>query len=210
MPSSDEGPRPPRVTKRRAETRRRLLSAASETFADNGFGRTTVEDVCERAGYTRGAFYSNFASLDELFFTLSAERSAAVVEAIGAAVRLAIESDTRSLDAVMDAVVGALPVSREAHLLTLEFAAHALRHPEVATALAQDRHRLRQALVPILRLGLQALGIPFTDDSLDDLGRVVLATQEGMYLQELLEPGDPHLAALRRRALTAVLVGASA
>lgn len=207
MPALHESSPLPRVTKRRAETRRRLLSAASKTFAEKGFGRTTVEDVCERAGYTRGAFYSNFASLDELFFTLSAERSTAVVEAVGEAVRLAIESDARSLEAVMDAVIGALPVSRDAHLLNLEFAAHALRHPDVTAALAQDRRRLRQALVPVLRLGLQAVGIAFTDDSLDDLGRAVLATQEGLYQQELLEPADRHLPSLRRRALTAVLAG---
>ncbi len=210
MPASPDGSPVPRVTLRRAETRRRLLSAASVTFAENGFGRTTVEQVCERAGYTRGAFYSNFASLDELFFTLSSQRSAAVVEAVGEAVRLAIESDAHSLEAVMDAVVGALPISRDSHLLTLEFAVHALRHPDVAAALAQDRRRLRQALVPILRLGLQAVGIPFTHGGLDDLGRAVLAIQEGMYLQELLEPGDQHLPSLRRKALTAVLVGALA
>lgn len=205
MPASNDGSPTPRVTKRRAETRRRLLSAASAAFAENGFGRTTVEHVCDRAGYTRGAFYSNFGSLDELFFSLSAQRSAAVVEAVEAAVRRAIESDARSLDAVMDAVVGALPISRDSHLLALEFAAHALRHAEVAAALAADRRHLRQALVPVLRLGLQAAGIGFTEDSLDDLGRVVLATQEGLYQQELLEPGDQHLPSLRRKALAAAL-----
>ena len=57
---------PPRVTKRRAETRQRLLDAALLVFAEDGFGRVSVEDVCERAGYTRGAFYSNFSSLDEV------------------------------------------------------------------------------------------------------------------------------------------------
>lgn len=206
MPASPDGSPAPRVTKRRAETRRRLLFAAFEVFTENGFGRTTVDQVCERAGYTRGAFYSNFASLDELFFTLSAQRSTAVVEAVGVAVRLAIEADVRSLEAVMDAVVAALPISRDSHLLNLEFAAHALRHAEVAAALAQDRHRLRQALVPVLRLGLEAVGIEFTDDSLDDLGRAVLATQEGLYQQELLEPADQHLPSLRRKVLTAVLV----
>ena len=60
----------PRPTRRRAETRSRLLRAALEVFSEKGFGRTTVDDVCARAGYTRGAFYSNFVSLDELFLTV--------------------------------------------------------------------------------------------------------------------------------------------
>ena len=60
----------PRVTKRRAETRANLIEAAYRVFADKGFGQVRIDDVCAAAGYTRGAFYSNFATLDELFFAL--------------------------------------------------------------------------------------------------------------------------------------------
>ncbi|WP_231991276.1 TetR family transcriptional regulator [Mycobacterium ulcerans] len=45
---------PARVTKRRAETRARLVDAAFRVFADKGFGHVRIEDVCAAAGYTRG------------------------------------------------------------------------------------------------------------------------------------------------------------
>lgn len=61
---------PKGLTKRRPETLARLLDAALEVFAEAGFHGARIEDVCERAGYTRGAFYSNFKSKDELFFAL--------------------------------------------------------------------------------------------------------------------------------------------
>src|SRR4051812_43485372 len=48
-----------RVTKRRAETRARLLAAAFRVFAAKGYGPARIDDVCAEAGYTRGAFYSN-------------------------------------------------------------------------------------------------------------------------------------------------------
>src|ERR1700712_1490900 len=143
----------PRVSKRRAETRDKLLAAAADVFAERGFGRATVEEVCERAGFSRGAFYSNFDSLDELFFALYSDRGAAVVLAVGAAVAAAPAG--LSLDEVVDRVVGALPISRASHLLNLEFAAHALRHPQVGVALAHQRRALRDALLPILRIGLR-------------------------------------------------------
>ena len=188
------------MTKRRAETRDRLLAAAADVFSERGFGRATVEDVCERAGFSRGAFYSNFASLDELFFALYDDRGAAVVRAVGTAVAAA-PADL-SLDDVVDRVVAALPVSRESHLLNLEFAAHALRHPDVGAALADQRRALREALLPILRTGLRhsELGT----DQLEDVARAVMAVQDGMFLQELLEPDDPALPILRRRILTRV------
>jgi AcrR family transcriptional regulator len=45
---------------RRDLTRERLLEAAWKMFVKKGLAATSVEDIAEAAGYTRGAFYSNF------------------------------------------------------------------------------------------------------------------------------------------------------
>jgi AcrR family transcriptional regulator len=74
-----------RVTKRRAQTRARLLDAAFRVFAAKGFGAARIDDVCAAAGYTRGAFYSNFATLDELFFALYDERAAIIAAQVAEA-----------------------------------------------------------------------------------------------------------------------------
>lgn len=52
------------------QTRLRLLDAAQDIFMKKGFVATSVEDIAEAAGYTRGAFYSNFDSKPELFLEL--------------------------------------------------------------------------------------------------------------------------------------------
>lgn len=54
----------------RDQTRQRLLDAAQSIFLTKGFVAASVEDIAELAGYTRGAFYSNFASKSELFLQL--------------------------------------------------------------------------------------------------------------------------------------------
>lgn len=59
------------VTRSREKTRARLLDAAAQVFAEVGLDGASVEAVCERAGFTRGAFYSNFESKDELFLMLA-------------------------------------------------------------------------------------------------------------------------------------------
>ena len=53
-----------------ARTRAALVDAAGEVFLEQGFGGASVEEVCARAGFTRGAFYSNFASKEELLTEL--------------------------------------------------------------------------------------------------------------------------------------------
>ncbi|MBN9195289.1 MAG: helix-turn-helix transcriptional regulator [Microbacterium sp.] len=58
------------ATRSRENTRARLLDAAFEVFAEVGLDAASVEAICERAGFTRGAFYSNFDSKDELFLEL--------------------------------------------------------------------------------------------------------------------------------------------
>ena len=58
------------TTRRRAATRARLLNAAREVIAERGAGGATVEGIAERAGFTRGAFYSNYSDLDELIVDL--------------------------------------------------------------------------------------------------------------------------------------------
>jgi AcrR family transcriptional regulator len=54
----------------RDQTRERLLDAAQALFMAKGFVGASVEDIAQEAGYTRGAFYSNFDSKAELLVEL--------------------------------------------------------------------------------------------------------------------------------------------
>lgn len=58
------------VSARRRETRTRLLDAAAEVFSEAGIQGASVERICARADFSRGAFYSNFSSKEELFLEL--------------------------------------------------------------------------------------------------------------------------------------------
>ena len=55
---------------KQVETRKRLLDAAERVFLRRGLQGSSVEEIAAEAGYTRGAFYSNFKSKDELFVEL--------------------------------------------------------------------------------------------------------------------------------------------
>ncbi len=43
---------------------------------EHGYAQTTIEDLCAAAGYTRGAFYSNFRGKDDLVLALFDRHSA--------------------------------------------------------------------------------------------------------------------------------------
>ena len=57
-------------SERQAQTRQELLDAAARVFVRRGFQGCSVEEISAEAGYTRGAFYSNFKSKDEILVEL--------------------------------------------------------------------------------------------------------------------------------------------
>src|SRR4051812_40869579 len=78
-----------RRDERKQQTRAELVAAARAEFLTRGFHPASVEEIAERAGYSKGAVYSNFGSKDELFLAGLDEQYArglgAHVERMGAA-----------------------------------------------------------------------------------------------------------------------------
>lgn len=192
------------VTARRIETRERLLEAAYEAFSDTGFGRSTVEQVCERAGYTRGAFYSNFTSLDELFLAMWERKSTELL----AGVHHALDERApaiRSISDIVDRLVDVVPVDEVWYRITAEFTAHALRHPCLRRVMAAREAANSAALTPVLETLLNRIGRTIPDHA--GMGQALIAVNDGTAVQVLLEPGDA-LVRQRRNAMFTHVVAA--
>src|SRR3979490_2408556 len=101
----------PRVTKRRGETRPNLIEAAYRVFADKGFGQVRIDDVCAAAGYTRGAVYSNFDSLEEMVFTPYAESAPIIARQVAEA--LTADAINPGVEAVIERVTATLLLDRD-------------------------------------------------------------------------------------------------
>ncbi|WP_167458368.1 TetR/AcrR family transcriptional regulator [Mesorhizobium kowhaii] len=61
-----------RLTREQSQalTREKLLLSASEVVSRDGYSGATIERIAEEAGYSKGAFYSNFATKEEIFLQL--------------------------------------------------------------------------------------------------------------------------------------------
>lgn len=58
----------PRLTREQSQalTRERILEAAGDVVARDGYDGASVDRIAEAAGYSKGAFYSNFASKEDV------------------------------------------------------------------------------------------------------------------------------------------------
>src|ERR1700753_61883 len=54
----------------RDDTREKLFEAAARVFEQHGIGSASIETIAAAAGFSRGAFYSNFKSKDELIIAM--------------------------------------------------------------------------------------------------------------------------------------------
>lgn len=170
----------------RQETRTRLLAAAWDVFADRGFGASSVEDIAARAGFTRGAFYSNFADKDEIFLALMddrlARRVAEVTEVMTGSSPLDLFSDLRTWNAGIDEEPMWLP-------LMAEFRAHALRRESARVRLAERESALRRIYAKAIEAQFDAVGIA-PPAPVEDLALVVQALDHWLPVQRALDPDD--------------------
>ncbi len=209
-----------RPTRRRERTRARLLEAAFRVFAAKGFGRVSIEEVCEAAGYSRGAFYSNFATLDELFFALYRERAELIADQVAGALAAdaadAVDrggaaggsvGDGADLDAraAVDRVTEVLLLDVDWLLVKTDFLVHAARRPDVARTLLEHRARLRRAIADRLARSHAHTPLPAVLGDADAAAHAVVAAYDGVTTRLLLDKDVDGARAWLGRLLTALL-----
>jgi AcrR family transcriptional regulator len=123
---------------KKAQTRERLIAAAATVFAEKGFAATSLDEVADAAGLTKGAVYSNFENKEDLVAAVlkaHQDRQSGIRDVATAAATLEEQQ----------AVAGRLfsesvAQERDAFLLLLDFTAYALRNPAVYPGFL-ERHR---------------------------------------------------------------------
>jgi len=151
---------------RRQATRQRLLDAAFEVFGENGFHGTSIEMIAERADFTRGAFYSNFASKEELFFTMLEEGHARVFEQLEEGVEALAwpdpgpdgRLDPDVLTALLNGLLAGLPKEAAWFRIDAEFETLALRDPAIAERFIEMQHRFRDRVAQIIEQAVASIG----------------------------------------------------
>ncbi len=191
-------------TRSRERTRQRLLDAAAQVFAEVGLDAASVEAICDRAGFTRGAFYSNFETKDELFLELSGlvatERVAAVRSRVG---ELEQEGgfDLTPTDAfaIIEQVLDLSADDRLGVLLMSEIRIHALRNPDLAAAYLEQEAEMQRGVAQIVADIGRAKGIRFRVTA-DEAARIMLLVWEGAAVRAAM--GGVDAEELRRRTST--------
>ena len=144
----------PRALTRRqkqAETRSSLLRSAAKLFCRHGLEGASVEDVAQDAGYTKGAFYSNFKSKEELFLVMLDERFSERLDQLEAMLGSTADStEEQAHDTALD-FIRTFRDDEEWKRLYFEFVAYAMRNDDFREELATRHRALRARLAEMFR-----------------------------------------------------------
>jgi len=170
----------------RDDTRDKLFEAAARVFEQEGIAGTSIEAIAAEAGFTRGAFYSNFGSKDELIFAMLEDH---VEQSIRR--NMEILAQHRNLDDFIAALKtmdrgrqDPLTRSPLLHIEMILFVARAeKRRPELAKRLRARRKLIADIVEATLKDSAkgETLNPPW-------MASVVLALEDGFRLHRLIDP----------------------
>jgi AcrR family transcriptional regulator len=170
------------------DARRELLSAAAEVFSARGFHHASIDEVAERAGYSKGAVYWHFAGKDDLFLALIEEH---VDRPIREMVEL-LESAPADRDMAPEASRRFAEVLRAQHdwlLLDNEYWLRAMRDPQLRRRYATRQRELRATLGDALARRAETLGAGPLAVEPERIATAFMALSAGLAQQALVDPG---------------------
>jgi AcrR family transcriptional regulator len=180
--------RSPRQRLSRAEkkeqTRRRLLESAHAVIALKGYEGASIDEIAEDAGYSRGAFYSNFSGKQEIMSALINSGFDSDFDSVGA---MAAMEGLEEVEAAFREFAKQNSDDPENTLWSLEFQLAAVRHPELRADYSRQYNKLRDSVRSILVETMRSLG----HNDPEAAGRfadVVIVIVNGLSMTKLLYP----------------------
>ena len=169
-------------------TREQLVATARELFLRNGYAATSLSDVAETAGYSKGAVYSNFRSKDHLCLSvlddIRAEQLALLTDAVMRAERI----DDRL---AAFAAWGETHIGDEAWTtLEVEFLTRARHDDELRREITTRVEAVRGALAQLLEALAQELGAGLAMPA-DKAAMALLSLGIGLGIQRIADPAVP-------------------
>jgi AcrR family transcriptional regulator len=174
--------------RRRQMTQDHLLRAAADVFEEKGFYGASLDEVAARAGFSKGAVYSNFRNKEDLFLALLGSIYAHAMEALHATIESsATPTESRLADFVALIRGQGIDAGNSWSVLYEEFHLYALRNPVAREKLVElDRHDVDQVARVIdgerRRHGFRPL------ESSTDAARIVIALMHGVGMMRSLDP----------------------
>ena len=163
------------------------MHAALSVFERQGIAATSIEDIVAEAGYTRGAFYSSFDSIDDLVLSVIDQH---VDYSMKQLVTLTEEySSPEDFVAELARRGGGQAVAPPGatRVLSVELNLYALRNPSNRERLAERLQRMRSTIGAVIERQYAAAGLTPSLPP-EEFAAMIMAMDDGLAMHAMLEP----------------------
>jgi AcrR family transcriptional regulator len=194
---------------RGTDTRNRLLDVAGELFAQRGYDATSVANICERAGVTKGAFYHHFVTKQQVFLDLRdrwlapLDAQFTVTRAAGETLPQVLQRIAEMAQPIFEAVGG-----EQRQQIFLELLSAARHDPAILPAMLLPRRKYRNLFARLVRAGVAEGTLRDVDATL--AAEVLVTLGFGFVMQSMLDPDGADWAQLARQGIALLMQGLAA
>jgi len=164
------------------------LTSALEVFEARGYAESSLEEIAERAGYTRKAVYSNFSGKGELLLEIVERRFQTHIDRIESIVSEETSAERKALD--IGAVFSEyLNQERAWEKLFHEFCSVASRSEEIGARFRSCFRDRKKALVRLIEIEARSRGLEFSLP-VERLVMGICALFSGISLEKMIDPAE--------------------
>lgn len=184
--SHASAPAPDSEKRSRSATRRKLVTTAAEVFAEKGIDAASVNELCAAAGFTRGAFYSNFETKTDLAVAVLEESVDHLEEQLTHGLDTWLDSPNDAHEVITHIVTGVSgqTVGVNLQAVRIELFLAAFRSPEIRARVLPLKERLQGAVEEALTRTAQAQHREFTAPAAE-VARMMLTSYSGQLTDQM-------------------------
>jgi AcrR family transcriptional regulator len=190
------------MQQRSEETRAKIIESAIRLFSARGYNAASVDDICEEAGISKGAFYHHFKSKQELFLALLDGWLQTIDNAIEASKNMTVPETfmqiTEAFPYIFETAGEGLP-------MFLEFWLQASRDEKIWQASIAPYRRYHKYFTTLIKKGVDEGS--FVEVNPELTSRMIISTAMGLLLQSLLDPKGAKWEKVARDSTTMLVNG---
>jgi len=192
------------MQQRSEETRARILEAANRLFSQTGYETTSVAEICQEAGVSKGALYHHFPTKQAVFLALL-DSWLAGLDAGFLIARQQTQDVPSAILQMADLVGNVYQTAEVKPAILLEFWIHALRDPVIWQAARAPYQRYLSYFAKLIGEGTRQGSLQPVDEAL--AARVLTSLAVGLLMQSLFGAQDVNWQQESRQSIQLLMDG---
>lgn len=187
---------------RKIESRNKILSTAEKYFAEKGIKGTDIDEICRKAGLTRGAFYHHFPTKQQFLLELL-DRWVNKMTSQLSSIQFELKNSVEILTEITEKMQPVFEQAGKQLPIFLELYIKAVNDPSLKKYVLKSYYSYLVFLTDVVSKGVEKDAVKKTDT--EDISKILFAITIGLLVQGLINPQGADWGKLAKKSIRLLL-----